>query len=119
MTAPMTTTTTPTRPRSSLPVSPAWVEHGFSRREREQWHAAGWTDPDQAARWHRALPEAEPAELFAMSHGVHRPDQVAQTARFVRSHLAAWTEAVQESQEGRRDVTDGRHGVDEGVLELG
>ena len=70
-----------------------WIEAGFNRATSAPWRHAGW-EPVDAAVWHAASPQDDPAELRRLLEGGYSADQVAEVSRRVRGHIAAWTAAT-------------------------
>ena len=75
-------------------MSASWSEAGFRRHEAETWRSAGWHDASAAASWMAASPADTPAHLRRLHDAGYSTEQLRQTGRFARRHVAAWTAAM-------------------------
>jgi hypothetical protein len=89
-----------TEERRGQPAVLVWASVGFGVAEAEQWRAAGWTDPMEAARWRRLRGHGDPAQLRILAARGHEPIDVDRVASRSARHAPAWLAATV--------VTDGR-----------
>ena len=75
-------------------VSFVWSKAGFGRHDAAEWRQAGWSDPTAAAEWSATSPEDPPEVLIQLRDSGYSLDQLRQTARVTRRHVAAWTAAL-------------------------
>jgi hypothetical protein len=75
-------------------VSVTWSEAGFARHDAELWRRAGWTDAEAAARWRAACPGDSAVHLGRVRDAGYSIDQVRNTSRRARRHVAAWVVAI-------------------------
>jgi len=75
-------------------VSHVWSEAGFGRQEAEAWRRAGWHDAGVAADWLAASPGDSPDLPRSLHDAGYTAEQLRQTRRTTRRHIAAWTAAL-------------------------
>ena len=108
-------TTTLTRPEAGRKpaVSFVWSKAGFGRHDAAAWRDAGWNDPSAAAEWSATCPGDTPDQLRQLLDCGYSLDQVRQTARVARRHVAAWTAALVGPADPELQVdTDGNTVID-------
>jgi len=90
----MSTMTAEPGTRRKPAVSFGWSAAGFGRHDAAEWRQAGWGDPHAAAEWSAACPDDSPDLLHQLRESGYSIDQLRQTARVARRHVAAWTAAL-------------------------
>ena len=94
-------------------VSFVWSAAGFGRHDAAAWREAGWHDPRAAAEWSATCPGDSPDLLLQLRDSGYSLEQLRQTARLARRHVAAWTAALARPAEPERSIdVDGNTIID-------
>jgi hypothetical protein len=92
-------------------VSQMWRQAGFGRQEAEAWRDAGWSDAGLAADWMAASPGDSPHLLHSLHDAGYSAEQLRQTRRTTRSHVAAWMAALLPPEHGGPSIARDRAAV--------